>query len=554
MRSIIELLFQTNRRRFLIGTLLGVTGSGSFLLLIGFTNRLLQPNARVDITGIALFIALTMTAALLMAMSQHSLARFGCEKAAEIRRNLVTHILATSHKDCEDVGAQRLYAALTDDLDAVSVAIWSLSSLVINVGVTVGGLAYLAWVSPPFFLCSIVILAAGLMLSRMLMARMHANIRTGSVTEYKLHKHYEGLLQGGKELRLDPAKLKFFLHHELGRSIDDLKEHRVRSNLYLALGNAWSNVLLFLVIGAVLTIGYTVLQESVHVVAIYIITLLFLRNPINTIVDLTPVYFRGTIALDHLRQLGLRVTHAADLTVQCAQVSLHGAVTRLELDSVSYRHAGPDGAFALGPVSLTAEQGEIVFVSGGNGSGKTTLMKVVCGLYEPAGGRVLIDGREIHREDRDRVRLFSAVLNDSYVFDFLSPDGEQTPDAATVDRLLREQGLDALVRYENGRLVHSGLSQGQQKRLGLVSVLIEDSPVVIFDEWAANQDMHFKASFYEDVLERLRAAGKIVFVVTHDTTWFHKADRVVHLEDGRVVDTGKATTGLREIAALDGRV
>ncbi|MDP9649647.1 cyclic peptide export ABC transporter [Paraburkholderia caledonica] len=550
MRSIIELLFQTNRRRFLVGTLLGIAGSGSFLALIGLTNRMLQAHARVDFAGVALFIALTMTAALLMAMSQHALARFGCEKAAEIRRNLVTHILATSHKGCEDVGNQRLYAALTDDLDAVSIAIWSLSSLVINVGVTAGGLVYLAWVSLPFFACSAVILAAGLALSRLLMARMHANIRTGSVTEYKLHKHYEGLLQGGKELRLDPAKVKYFLHYELGKSIDELKEHRIRSNLYLALGSAWNNVLLFLVIASVLTIGYAVLHQSAGIVAIYIITLLFLRNPINTVVDLVPVYMRGTIALEHLRQLGLSVTHPANLPVQHATVRAHGAIERLELEGICYRHHDPDVAFALGPVNLVAERGELVFVSGGNGSGKTTLMKVLCGLYEPAAGRILVEGRELVAQIGDEhVRLFSAVLNDSYVFDFLSTDGEHTPSASTVEALLREQGLDRLVRYDNGRLVHSGLSQGQQKRLGLVSVLIENSPVVIFDEWAANQDAHFKSNFYDNVLERLRAAGKIVFVVTHDTAWFHKADRIVHLEDGKVAS---ASTARPAIAALGG--
>lgn len=535
MRSIVDLLFKTNRKRFIVGTFFGLVGSCLFLLLIDQINGMLQPDAHFDALSITRFIALTLLAAVLMALSQHSLARFGCEKAAEIRHNLVTNILAMSYEDCESKGSKRLYAALTDDLDAVSIAIWSLSSLVVNVGVTVGGLIYLVWISPSFFLCSTIILAMGLSLSRILMARMHADIRTGSMSEYRLHKHYEGLLHGGKELRLDPAKLQYFLRHEIGKNIDDLKNHRIRSNLYLALGSAWNNMLLFLIIAAVLVLGYSVLGESVHVIAVYIITLLFLRNPINTIVDLSPVYMRGTIALDHLQKLGLSVTKAADLSSRQGHIEAHGKVSVLELDEICYRHEGSDSAFSIGPVSLTARSGEVTFISGGNGSGKTTLMKVICGLYTPRSGRILIDGEAIQQADSSRLRLFSAVFNDSYVFEFLSADGESAIDHSPVHELLCEQHLDHKVVYADGRLVHSGLSQGQQKRLGLISVLVENSPVIIFDEWAANQDSYFKSHFYDKILDRLRQAGKIVFVVTHDATWFHKADQIVHLDEGRIV-------------------
>jgi putative ATP-binding cassette transporter len=78
------------------------------------------------------------------------------------------------------------------------------------------------------------------------------------------------------------------------------------------------------------------------------------------------------------------------------------------------------------------------------------------------------------------------------------------------------------------------LSQGQRRRLALLGALLEDRPICIFDEWAANQDAAFKQVFYHKLLPELKAAGKVLLVVSHDESHFDVADRVVRLQDGRV--------------------
>jgi putative ATP-binding cassette transporter len=82
------------------------------------------------------------------------------------------------------------------------------------------------------------------------------------------------------------------------------------------------------------------------------------------------------------------------------------------------------------------------------------------------------------------------------------------------------------------------LSQGQRKRLALLTSLIEARPIHIFDEWAADQDPHYKEIFYSKLLPGLKAQGKTIIVVTHDDRYFHKGDRVVKLEDGKIVQSG----------------
>ena len=85
-------------------------------------------------------------------------------------------------------------------------------------------------------------------------------------------------------------------------------------------------------------------------------------------------------------------------------------------------------------------------------------------------------------------------------------------------------------------LSSTDLSQGQRKRLALLTAYLEDRPIYLFDEWAADQDPEFKEVFYHQLVPELRALGKTIIVITHDDRYFHLADRRLRLADGRVLD------------------
>ena len=80
----------------------------------------------------------------------------------------------------------------------------------------------------------------------------------------------------------------------------------------------------------------------------------------------------------------------------------------------------------------------------------------------------------------------------------------------------------------------TNLSQGQRKRLALLTALIEERPICVFDEWAADQDPHYKEVFYSRILPMLKSQGKIVVVVTHDDRFFQHGDRVIKLDEGKI--------------------
>jgi putative ATP-binding cassette transporter len=201
----------------------------------------------------------------------------------------------------------------------------------------------------------------------------------------------------------------------------------------------------------------------------------------------------------------------------------------------AYRREGEPMDFVLGPLTLTFAPGEIVFIIGGNGSGKTTFIKLLTGLYAPEAGTILLDGRAVTLDTSDAYRQhFSVVFADFFLFDELL--GLTTP---TIDdqarRYLDRLKLADKVRIENGRLSTIELSQGQRKRLALLTAYLEDRPVYVFDEWAADQDPYFKNIFYLQLLPELKAQGKTIFVISHDERYYHLADRTIKLEDGQVV-------------------
>lgn len=137
--------------------------------------------------------------------------------------------------------------------------------------------------------------------------------------------------------------------------------------------------------------------------------------------------------------------------------------------------------------------------------------------------------------DREAYRqLFSAVFSDFYLFDGLL-------DAADPMQLQKARQLLVSLRLEHkvtlgndGRFSTVALSQGQRKRLALLAAVLEDRPVYLFDEWAADQDPQFKRVFYTEVLPWLKTQDKLVIAITHDDAYFHLADRHVKLESGQI--------------------
>jgi len=261
-----------------------------------------------------------------------------------------------------------------------------------------------------------------------------------------------------------------------------------------------------------------------------------------------PGFTQAQISLKRLQELGL------SLKVDKPEVELNGngngngnghhaksnapVWKSLQLKGVthSYRRENEDSNFTLGPIDLTFQPGDLCFLVGGNGSGKSTLAKLLTGLYIPESGEVELSGQIVDDKSRDNYReLFTAVFSDFYLFDRI-PGGTEADLDAQAKEYLKQFQLSEKVKVQSGLLSTPGLSQGQRKRLALLTAYLEDRPFYVFDEWAADQDPYFKNVFYTQLLPELKSRGKTVLVISHDDRYYHIADRIIKLDYGRCVN------------------
>lgn len=114
----------------------------------------------------------------------------------------------------------------------------------------------------------------------------------------------------------------------------------------------------------------------------------------------------------------------------------------------------------------------------------------------------------------------------------MAQQSSQRPELA--QRYLDRLELAHKVSIDGGAFSTTDLSTGQRKRLALINAWIEGRPVLVFDEWAADQDPAFRQIFYTELLADLKRLGKTIIVISHDDRYFHCADRIVRLRDGRI--------------------
>jgi len=267
----------------------------------------------------------------------------------------------------------------------------------------------------------------------------------------------------------------------------------------------------------------------------YTLVVLFMITPLTIILNQIPVLERAYVAAENIEELGF--TLKATTPESLAPVSTTGARwQQLDLIDVthSYRQDGGSAEFKLGPINLTFQPGELIFLIGGNGSGKTTLIKLLMGLYEPESGEIRVDNKLVTMNERDDYRQqFSAVFFDFYLFERLFGFEAKDVDAES-QRYLDLLQLSHKLTIKGGQLSTVDLSQGQRKRVALLNAYLEDRPIYIFDEWAADQDPQFKEIFYYQLVPELKSRGKTVIVISHDDRYYGLADRLIKLESGKI--------------------
>ncbi len=514
-----------------LAVLFGVTNSLSGVGIMTLINTTLRSGVYGPSVLALAFAGLVLLALVSRVMSQSLLIRLSENISADLRRSLGQRILSADLASLEGIGAHRLLALLTQDVTYISDALLQIPSVAMVVSSLLLALVYLGWLSWQVLLAVLLSLALGFASFQLMMRSTARLMERARHDQDDLYGHFGALTDGIKELKQHAPRRAAFYERLFEPTLRSFQQHNVSGKTLNTIAYSWSDALLFLVIGSLFFV--VPLFEPLDAVTLTTGTfiLFYLIGPLAFLLQLIPIFINGNIALGRVETLlppvePLPATTAALPTVW----------NSLELVDVThtYQHEQHDGGFVVGPIRLAFRPGELVFLMGGNGSGKTTLAKLLVGLYRPESGVILLDGLPVTDASREHYRqLFTVVFGDFYLFDQLLGLLSPTLDEQARGYLHQLQ-LAHKVEVRDGRFSTIDLSQGQRKRLALLTAYLEDRPFYVFDEWAADQDPVFKEIFYTQMLPDLKQRGKTVLVISHDDRYFGVADRLIKLDYGKV--------------------
>lgn len=534
--SLIVLLLRASWRIVLLASLVGAVSGVASMALMAWMFRALQQPGEASGLVVGLFAALCAVVFLTRIASQVLLARLTQNTVSRLRMGLCQRILASSLRHLEEIGVHRMLSALTNDVAAITNVMNVVPSLVVSFVVLVCGAGYLGYLSLGLLGGAAVFALVGVTVYIYFSRFARGYMRRGWQAQEHLFQAIRELLNGVKELKTHGQRRRAFLEHVLQPAEATVRENKFLGDSLHNAAIALSRLMFFVALGMLVFVWPRIEAVDGPTLTLYAMVFMFLMSPLDQIMGSLPSMKWAALAVGRIEQLGLMLRRAeAESTTSrplppWKTIELAGATH-------AYRREGREHGFVLGPIHLAIRPGEILFIVGGNGSGKTTLVKLLTGLYVPEQGSVLLDGQPITDESRESYRqLFSVVFDDAALFASL-----WGLESADLDRrageYLRELELDHIVRVDHGKFSTTDLSRGQRKRLALLTAYLEDRPVYVFDEWAADQDPSFRKVFYLRILPELKRRGKAVVAVTHDDRYFHVADCVVKLEEGKIVES-----------------
>ncbi|MCB9230912.1 MAG: cyclic peptide export ABC transporter [Bacteroidia bacterium] len=464
------------------------------------------------------------------------------ETVARIRTRVLDKIRQSELLQIDQIGKSEIYARLTQDANLISQTAGIIISSFQGGIMVVCCIIYIGFISLPAFITAVLTLTFGVIIYVMRQRNLDKDVKKALDNETRFLDGLTHTLEGFKEIRLNRKK-NDELFGKVKETIEEGQEVRTRYSLAYVLNFMFSQTIFYFFIALVifiLPVYFDAFPEKiVHITA----AVLFIAGPLETLVGSIPFFTKANVAVDNILQLEQNIQVTSTFPVSEIMRKLPDSFSKIEARGVSFSFYDEENqkTFTSGPIDFSLQKGELVFIVGGNGSGKSTFLKLLTGLYRPQEGAVYLDGFAVGSLEIHAYReLFSTVFTDFHLFDELY--GLRDVPEDRVRELIREMGLEGKTDFRNGKFTRLNLSTGQKKRLGLIVAMLEDKPVFVFDEIAADQDPEFRQKFYDEFLDRFRKEGKTIVMVSHDAYQVqkkaaHDKIRVLRMQDGKFAES-----------------
>ncbi|MEB3353568.1 MAG: ABC transporter ATP-binding protein [Cyanobacteriota bacterium] len=511
----------------------------------------LAVNDALRLLVLALLLAVLVRLGL-QGLQTYNVQAVGQRLTARIRDDLFAHAMALSLRFHDRTPVGKLLTRLTSDVDALaevfgSGAVGVLADLV-TLLVVAGTMLSIEWRLGLLLLAAQVPVVVGMLWLQQRYRRANYRVREElSQLNADLQENLQGLevVQMFRREAVNSARF--------ATTTDQYRRAVTGTILYDSAISAFIEWVALIAVAAVLALGGTMVTAGALGLGTLTTFILFsqrLFDPLRQLAERFTQIQGGLTALERIGELLEQPIEIRDLPEeQRSRAALQLGSARHTAGEVTFEHVSfayrPDEPI-LTDLSFRIAPGEHVALVGPTGSGKTTVIRLLCRLYEPQQGRILLDGVDIRELPLANLRRqLGVVLQDTFLFsgtvaDNLRLDADITSDE--LRQLTRDLGLSSLVsRLPDGLATElrergGNLSSGERQLLAVARVAIRDPSVLVMDEATAFMDPSTEATLQAD-LERL-LQRRTAIVIAHRLATVEAADRILVLRRGRLIEQG----------------
>ncbi|NQZ74985.1 MAG: ATP-binding cassette domain-containing protein [Ekhidna sp.] len=517
--------------------LAAVASSASALLNLSIyrllTKLITEPNNRLELQ-LLLVAGLALCSALISIYIGKQVTLYFETKVNKYRTLLAQRVLGANYQETEKK-LERLVPVLMWEVFTIGLFGKSISAVMVAIVQIVAIMGFLFTIS--WQLSSIIVLLFSVLnVINIIFLDKIKNIEDDfSKTRFMLHVGVDRLEKGLKDLTVNRAHSKKYIYNSIEAVGQKLAEKSLDLFTLRTKIDSFSQLILMVGIACTLSLCIHFFKMEQKVLVEYLALILFLIPSANTLSGFLKNLKKAQNSLEQVEELDVDLReNQIDLRSELNLTKTNNSPL-IKLEEVTFSYSNSEG-FKIGPVTMDVYQNEILIINGGNGSGKSTIFKLITGLYWPSSGNIYFQSNKITPENIQSYRdYFACYFTDTPVFDDLTYlDQENISKFA--NELISSLELEGKINLsEVGYVTMPGLSHGQRGRLNLLRLLLQDNEIYFLDEWAANQDVHFKKYFYREIIPALKKQGKTIVLISHDDKYYDVADRIITLKNGQVI-------------------
>ena len=457
------------------------------------------------------------------------------EKARQdLTNRLCNKLLLTELNFVENYGRSELFQKLRLDVNMVCNVATSILTSTQSAVLLFFCLIYIAWLVPIALFFTLIGIYLGISIYLMQNKKILDTVRLARKAAVDFGEQLRDLINGFKELKVNNSKRSDFNDNLLAVT-GNYKKLNTKLAKLETVSFLTTQIFIYILIAVVVFLLPVFITLDQTIIFQFFASILFLIGPLESLISSYQNISKASISLENIYGLENDINKALSELIDDKQTGELITFDEIRLENISFRYINNNDKFIIGPVNMTLNRGELLFIAGGNGTGKTTFLKIITGLYLPTDGKIMINGKKLTLENYQQYReMFSTIFTDFHVFKKLYGVTDLMQDKLT--DMMRDLKLDDKTSIKDGSFDSSNLSRGQKKRFAYMISYLDNRQIYVFDEFAADQDPGFKKYFYYTILPALKAEGKTVIAVTHDDNYFDACDRLIKMDYGKILD------------------